>query len=225
MSRLWAQSLLEHWLARRYRYLFYTLLLTLIVMPLLVTLGLSETLLDLFILFNLAAAITGIRNRRLARLLLLVFFLAFALRIVSGAQGLSTVANACTIAFIALGFIAGSDAVHFAMRLSRANAEHLYAALSVYILLGLLFGMLHWATELEWQGAYTLPADESFSLESSIYFSFVTQTTLGFGDILPKSALARGLTILQAIVGQLYLTVMLASLVSLRISDAGKKQD
>jgi hypothetical protein len=225
MSRRWAQSLLGHWLARRYRYLFYTLLLTLIIMPLLVTLGLSETLLDLFILFNLAAAITGIRNRKLARGLLLVFFLTFAVRVVAGAQGLGTAANLCAIVFIALGFIAGSDAVRFAMRLSRANEEHLYAALSVYVLLGLLFGMLHWAVELEWHGAYTLPVGEPFSLETSIYFSFATQTTLGFGDILPKSALARGLTILQAIVGQLYLTVMLARLVSLRLTDARKEAD
>ena len=50
---------------------------------------------------------------------------------------------------------------------------------------------------------------------SAIYFSFVTIATLGYGDIVPRSDLARGLTILEGVGGQLFLAVMVARLVSL----------
>ena len=50
------------------------------------------------------------------------------------------------------------------------------------------------------------------------YFSFVTQTTLGYGDITPKSPVARGLTILQTLVGQLYLAIVIARMVAIQLA-------
>jgi hypothetical protein len=50
------------------------------------------------------------------------------------------------------------------------------------------------------------------------YFSFVTITTLGYGDIAPVSLLARSLTIVQALVGQVYIAIVIARLVSLQIA-------
>jgi voltage-gated potassium channel Kch len=50
---------------------------------------------------------------------------------------------------------------------------------------------------------------------SAIYFSFVTLATLGYGDIVPRSDLARGLAIVEGVGGQLFLAVMVARLVSL----------
>jgi len=50
------------------------------------------------------------------------------------------------------------------------------------------------------------------------YYSFVTLTTLGFGDITPVSDPARSLSLLEAIVGQLYLAVLVARLVGIHIS-------
>jgi hypothetical protein len=48
-----------------------------------------------------------------------------------------------------------------------------------------------------------------------VYYSFVTLATLGYGDIVPLSPSARGLAILEAVVGQIYLVVVVARLVSL----------
>jgi voltage-gated potassium channel Kch len=50
---------------------------------------------------------------------------------------------------------------------------------------------------------------------SALYFSFVTLATLGYGDIVPRSDVARGLAILEGVGGQLFLAVMVARLVSL----------
>jgi hypothetical protein len=95
----------------------------------------------------------------------------------------------------------------------RVDHEIIYAALSTYLLAGIFFGQLHLAVEGYAPGSYSGPND--FSEASAIYFSFVTLATLGYGDFLPKSELARGLTIFEVIGGQLYLAVMVARLIGM----------
>ena len=61
----------------------------------------------------------------------------------------------------------------------------------------------------------------STALQSSyLYFSFVTLTTLGYGDIAPVTPLARSLAVLVAVTGQLFVAVMLARVVALYVSHA-----
>ena len=62
-------------------------------------------------------------------------------------------------------------------------------------------------------------APGQFSLANGIYFSFVTLATLGYGDVVPQTEIARGLAILEAVSGQLYLAVMVARLVSLYVGE------
>ena len=56
----------------------------------------------------------------------------------------------------------------------------------------------------------------------AIYYSFVTLATLGYGDIVPRSEVARGLAIMEAVAGQFYLAVLIARLVSLYVVGEGK---
>lgn len=56
-----------------------------------------------------------------------------------------------------------------------------------------------------------------------IYFSYTTLTTVGFGDVLPGSALARSLSVLEAVIGQIMLVVMMARLVGLHVAHATAK--
>ncbi len=57
------------------------------------------------------------------------------------------------------------------------------------------------------------------------YFSFVTQTTLGYGDIVPLSHIARALAVSQAIIGQFYVAVVLTYILNLWIRDIGRQVD
>jgi len=66
------------------------------------------------------------------------------------------------------------------------------------------------------------PHDAPSLRRALLYFSFVTQTTMGYGDITPATPLARSLATLQAIAGQLYLTVLVARLVALQIVHQGR---
>ena len=212
-----------YWLAHRYSFLFYALFLTLIASPLLAALGLDQTPLFVFVSLSLAAALFGMSSRHLSHLLLALLFALLAVLGVAGSLDLHRVVAASTAALVLLGFVAGVDTVRVAMKSSRVDAELLYAALSVYLLIGILFAVLHCAVALASRDAYVLPPGELLSLHTGMYFSFSTQTTLGYGDILPKSDLARGLAMVQGIIGQLYLSVMVARLVGLYVSDTARR--
>ena len=206
------------WLEHRYRVLFCMLLLTLIGFPLLATLGFDQTPMTVLLAVSLGAALVGMRSRHLSHLLLIVLLAMLTVRVLAGSVNWHSVIAISTVALVVLGFVAGIDAVRVAMSSTRVSAELLFAALSVYLLVGILFAMLHCSVAALWHDAYSLPEGGRLVLPAGIYFSFITQTTVGYGDILPKSDLARGLSMVQAIAGQLYLSVMVARLVGLYMS-------
>jgi voltage-gated potassium channel Kch len=112
-----------------------------------------------------------------------------------------------------VGLLAAVAALRYAMRASQVDSEHLYAALNAYLLAGIYFGLLYWFLGEINPAAFTSSGE--FSRTSAIYFSFVTLATLGYGDIAPRSEIARGLAIVEGVGGQLFLAVLVARLVSL----------
>ena len=87
----------------------------------------------------------------------------------------------------------------------------LYAAISGFLFLGLVGGHLIRLIDVTTEGAFNLPADAD--TYSYTYFSFVTITTLGYGDITPQNATAQAVTVLLAICGQMYITTVIAVIV------------
>jgi len=100
----------------------------------------------------------------------------------------------------------------------RANILEFLESINVYLLLGIagsvLFGWLYRMNP----DAFTASTGEFSNQADFIYFSFVTMTTLGYGDILPVSPLARSFTIMFSVTGQLYLTMIIAMLVGKYLS-------
>ena len=92
----------------------------------------------------------------------------------------------------------------------------MYAALDAYVFVGIFAGLLHHLIEQTWPGSYVSSGAviPDFSFTTAIYFSFVTLATIGYGDIVPQTDIARGVTVVEAVVGQLYLAVLIARLVS-----------
>lgn len=105
------------------------------------------------------------------------------------------------------------------LRSGPVDSERIFAALSLYMLFGMAFGILFGGIEAihpgSLRGIQSVDQGTGDVLNQSIYFSFVTLATLGYGDITPASALTRGLVNIESIVGQLYLAVLIARLVSL----------
>lgn len=104
------------------------------------------------------------------------------------------------------------------------NANRLTGAICVYLLLGVFWALAYSVLELAAPGSFAgFDAWDHRGWDSEwLYFSFVTMTTLGYGDLLPISATARALAYAEAVVGQFYIAVLVAGLVGAYISRKGK---
>ena len=207
------RKLRRPYLRQRYTILFYTLMLTIVAAPVFDALEFPGVLIESLLAANLLAAVLPVSDRRGRSVLLALMFLVWLAR--SAIAWLEYPAlSAMTLGIWAvIGLLAAALALRFAMRAASVDTEHLYAALSAYLLAGIFFGLFYWVLEQSWPGTFTFPG--KFSRMGALYFSFVTLATLGYGDIVPRTDVARGLAIVEGVGGQLFLAVMVARLVSL----------
>lgn len=212
-----ASSRLRHparsYVGCRYAILFYMLLLTMVAAPVCSAVKLSGTLIESALAATLLAAIMpvdAVRSRRYLPTLMIVVWLARPVTLWLGHKVLSAITLGI---WTLIGLAAAAAALRFAMTATKVDSEHLYAALSAYLLAGIYFGVLYWV--LEQMNPSTFAVTGEFSQSSAIYFSFVTLATLGYGDITPHADVARSLAIIEGIGGQLFLAVLVARLVSL----------
>ena len=93
----------------------------------------------------------------------------------------------------------------------------IYAAVAVYLLIGMFWGLTFTVLEFVQAGSFSLPQNAGYAVfgQDLLYYSFVTMTTIGYGDIIPLSQPAKFLSVFEAMVGQIYLTVLVARLVGL----------
>jgi hypothetical protein len=96
------------------------------------------------------------------------------------------------------------------------SGEVLMDAISVYMMLGIMFGLFGQIILAFYPDAYTY--NDQIELETMFYFTFVTMTTLGYGEMVPVMPLAKSLAVLTAITGQFYLTLVIAVLVGKYLS-------
>lgn len=208
------------YLCRRYAILFYTLLLTMVAVPLVAAFELSGAFVEFFLAASLLAGVMPVTTAKGRRILLTIMVAVWLARPAT-AWFDHRALSAMTLGFWTLiAMFAAASALRFAMRARSVDLEHLYAALSAYLLAGIFFGIFYWV--LEQIAPRTFAAAGDFSRMSAIYFSFVTLATLGYGDIVPRTDVARGLAIVEGVGGQLFLAVMVARLVSLYSSKADK---
>lgn len=123
-----------------------------------------------------------------------------------------------TLALMFIGYVIAVVCRRVFVR-GEVTGEKIAGAVCVYLLIGLAWSMLYALISLLQPGAFSLP----ISIESEydfIYYSFVTLTTLGYGDITPSSSFARMASWMEAVIGQLFVAIMLARLVALQIAES-----
>ena len=112
-----------------------------------------------------------------------------------------------------------ANLLRFVLRAPSVNADVLCASISAYLMLGLLWTMAYWLVDQLTPGAFsfntTSGTKETMAGFNAFYFSFITLSTVGYGDIAPVSRIARWLAATEAMTGLLYVTVLIARLVSL----------
>lgn len=207
--------------ARRYAILFFTLLFTLLVMPVASAFGRSVTAIEFLLGVSLLAAVMPMGSPRTRGFLLTGIILVLLARAVATETHQQTLSDTTFGLWAIIGLLAAAGALHFVLKGGRITSEHIFAALSAYLLAGLFFGMTYWAIEEAMPGSFGGPS--AFTRESAVYFSFVTLATLGYGDFLPRTDMSRGIVVFEVIGGQLFLAVMIARLVGLSTGGSSER--
>jgi hypothetical protein len=125
------------------------------------------------------------------------------------------------LSLIYLGFLLAMVAVQVFGE-GPVTGHRIRGAIVVYLLLGGLWSLLYQVVALTIPQAFRLPegmagGDPDALQRLMTYYSFITLTTTGYGDISPVHPVARTLSMLEALVGQLYPAITLARLVSLGV--------
>jgi hypothetical protein len=117
-----------------------------------------------------------------------------------------------------------------ALREGPTTSHRITGAVAAYLMVGVIWSLAYYLITLWVPGAFNvqspLASIEGESLQSHLfYFSFVTLTTLGYGDIVAVHPMARMLVILEGVVGQLFPAILIARLVALQVqSKRGEKK-
>src|SRR5215475_3563383 len=123
-----------------------------------------------------------------------------------------------TAGLVLIAFVV-ANLLRFVLRAPSVNAEVLCASIAAYLMLGLLWTMAYWLVDqLTPGGAFSFNTNagtQSINGFTGFYFSFITLSTVGYGDITPVSRIARWLAAMEAMTGLLYVAVLIARLVSL----------
>jgi len=137
-------------------------------------------------------------------------------------SALEVVGGLCGAAFFIFAII---QILIFVYTQKEVTRDLIAGAAIVYLLMALAWSFIFGVVESLNPGSFSIPDIEGISTSRSfLYYSFVTITTLGYGDITPVTSLARSLCILEAVIGQLYLVVQVAWLVGVHVSQSMLKK-
>ena len=209
----------------RFLFLLIYLLVLIAIQPIDEAIGNLGVFLDIVVTVILISAIYAVSER--PRQTVIGILLAVPLLIVIWAKQLlelrwlqipETVLGIAFFAFIItiiLKFIFSQEEI---------KKDLIAGAASVYLLLAIAWTYLYRFIELIQPGSFALADTQNITQSLALYYSFVTITTLGYGDIFPITTAAKSCAILEAVVGQLYLVITIAWLVGVHVSQIVAKK-
>jgi hypothetical protein len=132
-----------------------------------------------------------------------------------------TIGNICGVCFFAFAAII---ILKYIFSAQEVNLETISAAIVVYLLMAVLWSFIYIVLDTLYPESFAISTAEFQSAPRFIflYYSFVTITTLGYGDITPLGVQAKSLAVIEAITGQMYLVVVVAWLVGMFVSKKSK---
>lgn len=182
----------------------------------------------LFTLFLVAGVNAITRNKKIVSVTLLLAIMAF---VVTGfdyflhSQMLLLFSLIIEIVFF---IIITATIIEHVLKYKKVSADKIYGAICGYLLTGIIWAMIYTVIETAFPNSFYFASGLGFNFEQSspqglyftqfIYYSYITLSTLGYGDIVPTGLEARVFSSLEAMIGQLYVAVLIARLVGLHIS-------
>jgi hypothetical protein len=213
---------LEYYRKIRFIFLFFFLLLSIGLIPILSKwgFGYASEIIQVLLTLTLIASLISIVGHRLLSILLVILFLLVVFKLLYFLVHFNVMLPTSEWLQVVFCLIAAVLILRYVMHVKTVNDDVIFAALSVYLLFGLIFGFIYFIFEGMCPGSLVhTGAGASFEggirLSQTIYFSFVTLATLGYGDIIPVSDIIRSLAIIETMCGQVYLVVLVARLVTL----------
>lgn len=176
-----------------------------------------DILFNLILLSGIFAVFTKWRH---LSVFIITAIVAFILRIVSMTvtpAWIDVLSNAITSLF--LGLLAWMVLRHI-YKDGPVNKYRIQGSLVVYLIMGLLWAQIYhsaWLIQPSSFGGPEVIETSPKAFAEFIYFSFVTLTTLGYGDIVPEASLVRAAVIFEGMTGMLYPVLMIARLVALEL--------
>ena len=205
----------------RFGVLLISILLLFTLRPFLVGYVSLKILMDIFISVIVVSVIYAVSEQK--RVLMIALAIAIPTLVLSWSYyfvniaAIRLVADGISAVFAAYATII---ILSYVFRKKKITADVIFAAISGFFLIGLMWAFVFSALELISPGSFQYPQVEGDRLTHATYYSFVTLTTLGYGDITPVSAPARSFSLLEAITGQLYIAILIAGLVGIYISQS-----
>lgn len=177
---------------------------------------------DLWLAFTLLSGVFAIGwQRKAAQIVVLAAILLFALRglgVAGGMGALGLVVDAVLTIFLLTTL--GAMVVWQIFREGPITRQRVQGSIVIYLLLGMIWAEAYTlAASLDPASfAGTLPAGRNAVSAHLTYFSFVSLTTVGYGDILPASLVTRALANFEGLLGTLFPAILIARLVSMEIA-------
>lgn len=209
----------------RFRVLFAALTVLVAAMPFLRPGALGAVLLQVLFTLLLLSGLYAVSDGRRA-LVVAAGFAGPALVLAWAGRFTANTAVSGIGALLLAAFLVftGWEIVKYIVRARRVTSELIFGATSVYLMMGVVGALLFVVLDMWSPGSLRMPGGAGSGVEDATqfsavaYYSFVTLTTLGYGDITPVSRLARSLSTMEAVTGQLYLAVLVARVVGLQIA-------
>lgn len=201
----------------RYGFLLLSLFFIIAVRPFLEDLSGAALFADILVAYSLVSGVYALSDNplawRFASLLTLIIIVLKIYRSFNEHPYLYT--SEVVLWLVFFSFILAVILQHL-FTTSEITPDIIIGSACAYVLFGFVWAHFYFLLELHDPNSFRSPDHGNHdSLWDFIYYSFVTLTTLGYGDMLAATNPARGLSVLEAIVGQLYLAIMVARLVGM----------
>ncbi|HZQ69356.1 MAG TPA: ion channel [Terriglobales bacterium] len=211
----------KHSKRSKFSYLFATLISLIVLFPYLAQPGLSTVIFRLLSALAFVAAVYAVSDKRtqwITGLLLAIptavlnTWLAFH----PSSSSLEVPSLVSTLIFLGFTLVTLLRAV---LSTETVTRDTIYGALSVYLLMAFVWGIAYLLLETLQPGGLSMDItrhpNHKVDWFDCMFYSFVTLTSLGYGDMVPISAQCRSLSVLEAVSGIMYVAVLVARLVGL----------
>jgi hypothetical protein len=206
----------------RFLFLFISMVLMFVLRPFLTERVGIAYLMEIFLFLIFLSAVYAIRQKKsvfiIALLLVLLMEILALLSYLKDSPSLDVIGN--ILGGLLLAYTATIILFHL-FREDKITGDMIMGAICAYFLMGLIWGFIYSTLEFFQPGSFQMPQG-TVNQATFTYYSYVTLTTLGYGEITPISSPARSFALLEAMMGQLYLAVLIARLVGIHIAQSSR---